>query len=944
MLENEQAFPSRLLRMGSHEAVGAEASAVDPSKINQHVVGLPDQPRVMTDAEVGDQLGDPFALGVLRRGVFPSTVDEIFAALDAGAPQLTRQESYLIAEGGQIRFEEGVDKGGSRLLIVRFDSSTGAAELMMSVLLPPGTSPRRDDILIEILAWDPSNRTFHYYQRQQGAWFWCGQSDMALEEPTRGHGPFDSHVNGYPLMKELKTPWVHWHGPGRGIAETAFAPDDPLVADPLFRAKDHAFNFEVQVMRPMCERWNTARFDKLLAAPSPNLTSALREVIETTNVNLVSTHKEWSRIGEDGDLDDIAPTFFFDQDCFAELGVAPTVPSLQLSRDRYAALAATHDLRVRGQGVDVAGDVPFCFTVPERAFEDVLVVRELVRRQLLSDRFAACLLMVDFPNPLFSARRASLLEHLPPTVAMADGPFPVDVVAVPALEAAAPSDPAAEEFMASWRLGDQWRTTFVERLTEFIAMVAAQLGTDDGSDAVFRLAESRRREFRRRPLAEFNLSLPVAVGIPESAPPLEMLADGSIQEKSAPAGLSRGVTGTDADDAPTGGGIVDGTAGTETPSTAKSAGEDAPAQEVLNVTLESFMPPGGLADLTEAGTAVWSSHVETLIAEGTVGDANRPGDSPRPQFFNPIGVTLGAETATRELSWGAFPRKLARRPAPEKWRLAEARAAQEEYCEWAAQTDADGTIVRFHFTTEFDDFFHLLANDNPDRLVELYSEVVGGAVRRDDLLRPDGRYRPENPWNLVGALHMVQRHNTLPAAVQLVAQSTILRDSGEGVLTDANDLIRCGIAADPDRNSDPLLVTEVNALARAGALVTFADPVGIYIHRFRSDGIEAPDGTDPRAFWRITRGSEGMGLHAVFEVPPDAGFKMTDLTVAGVPLTSPSQIAERVDVKITAIAHETGKHKAEVRSCAGSGGGLESLAGPAPVSVRDLVRRATATR
>lgn len=941
MSEEERAFPSRLLRMGSNEAVGADAAAVDPRKINQHVVGLPDQPHVMTESEIAAQLGDPFAVGVLRRGVFPSTLDEVFAALDDGAPQLSRQESYLVSEGGQICFEEGLDKGGSRLLVVRFDERTDAAELMMSVLLPPGASPRREGILLEVLAWDPTNRTFHFYQRQEGAWFWCGQSDMALEEPTRGNGPFDSHVNGYPLMKELRTPWVHWHGPGLGIAETAFAPDDPLVTDALFTSKDHALNLEMQVVRPMCERWNTARFDKLVEAATPNVALALRQVVDTTIVNLVSTHKEWSQIAEGDDLDDIPPTFFFDQDCFAEVGVAPTVPQFRLDRNRYATLVSTHDLRVRGQGVDRPGDLPFCFTVPERAFEDALVVRELLRRQLMSDRFAACLLMVDFPNALFSPRRSALLKHLPTTLDVAAGTFPLDTVAVPTLEAAVATDPAAEEFIAGWRLGDGWRGMFSDRLSAYLSAVAARLGTDDGSDAIFRLAESRRREFRRRPLAEFDLSLPVAVAIPPSASALELAEDGSVRPKTAAVG-GAGENAAVADDLRT--------EPSDVVSPPDDVAEAASVEPAVSTGAEQdavgrFAPPGQLDDLTDPGLADWSTHVATLLDEGTEGDANTPGDSPRPQFFNPLGVTFGANTATRELSWGAFPRKLARRPSPERWRLAEARAAQEEYCEWAAQTDGDGRIVRIHFTTEFDDYFHLLARDNPDRLVEIYSETVGEPVPRADLLRPDRSYRPDNPWNLLAALHMVQRNNTLPAAVLLVAQSTILREGADGMLTDANDLIRCGIAADSDRNSDPLLVTEVNALARAGALLTFADPVGIYIDRFRSDGIVAPDGTDPETFWRITRGADGFALHAVFEVPDGAAFQIADLTVGGVPLRSPSQIAERVDVKVVAVAHETGKHKSEPRPCGEtSAGGLEALDAPAPMSVRELVRRAAASR
>ena len=63
-------------------------------------------------------------------------------------------------------------------------------------------------------------------------------SHHALEDATRGKGPFDSHVNGSMVMKELRSPWIHWHAPQAGINEEAFAPDDPLRDEPLFRPGD----------------------------------------------------------------------------------------------------------------------------------------------------------------------------------------------------------------------------------------------------------------------------------------------------------------------------------------------------------------------------------------------------------------------------------------------------------------------------------------------------------------------------------------------------------------------------------------------------------------------------------------------------------------------------------------------------------------------------------
>jgi hypothetical protein len=48
---------------------------------------------------------------------------------------------------------------------------------------------------------------------------------------------------------------------------------------------------------------------------------------------------------------------------------------------------------------------------------------------------------------------------------------------------------------------------------------------------VFQLAESRRREFRKRPLAEFRLTTPIT-NIAEDAELLEFAADGTVRPKN----------------------------------------------------------------------------------------------------------------------------------------------------------------------------------------------------------------------------------------------------------------------------------------------------------------------------------------------------------------------------------------------------------------------------
>jgi len=521
-------FPTRWLNVEA--SAGLAAATIDPKKINQHIAGLPDGKRVMTAVEVAKLLQDPFATLVLRRGIFPKHLGEILIAFNAhnGKPKgLPETSSFLIAEGGQIPFKAGVDKGSSRLITVR-STAAGSPEVMISTLLGAGVDPRSEQVINEVQAWDPVNRTMHFYQRQSGAWFWCGQSDMALVTPTRGEGAFDSHVNGYPLMKELQTPWVHWHGPGLAISETAYAANDPLPTDPLFVNRDHALNFERIVIRPLMERWNTARFEKHVKQGTlTRVRSFVAQLLEPTNANLISTHTQWSDVAANREvLDDLPPSFFFDIEGLvttAELTVS--VPPLVMTGERYAALVDKYDLRVRGGSVDFAGDVPFAFTVPERAEEDQLAARILVERGVISPRLAACLLMIDFPNPVGSKRRAALLAFFPDTVRLAAKP-PLDKAFVDAVTAATPSTPSTSperEFLANWKLGpDDWKSAFEARLTAYLAALAKRLNTNAGCDAVFRLAESRRREFRNRPIAEFDLSLPRAVKIPATAKRLAM--------------------------------------------------------------------------------------------------------------------------------------------------------------------------------------------------------------------------------------------------------------------------------------------------------------------------------------------------------------------------------------------------------------------------------------
>src|SRR5262245_3273270 len=337
-------------------------------------------------------------------------------------------------------------------------------------------------------------------------------------------------------MSELKAPWIHWHSQSAGIRDEALAPDDPLRSDPIWKARTGAEHLETDVVRPGIQRWNDARLracqrdGKLTRLPE-----FLRQVLDTTTVNLASSPVE-SRELAAGEPVPLPITFFVDSDALVdELGLDPGLAApLTVDGAHYRECLRRYEVGITDGDYRFPGDTHFAFVVPERAFEDLLVLRSLRGLGLLPDKLAAALLMVDFSNPVFSPRRAALLRHVPSQAVVGAGSdFPARFVA--AVEAAAgglAADSPEHELLAHWRLPDAtWRRVHEARLAAFFAALALRLGDADGFVPLFALAESRRRQFRKWKLAEFRLTTPIT-NIPEDAPPLELLPDATVRTRS----------------------------------------------------------------------------------------------------------------------------------------------------------------------------------------------------------------------------------------------------------------------------------------------------------------------------------------------------------------------------------------------------------------------------
>jgi hypothetical protein len=529
-------------RVGSGKARSAFARAavpagIDSERIHRFVLGIDKAPRVMSDEEAAEELNDPFATLLLRQGIFPADVNAILDAIDAAVSDdhpLHRksQGSFIVGEGSQIPWsnETASLSRGLRLVVTRGRNKE------IDLLISTAATGDPADRFLQVIGWDERKGVFHYYEHEQGSWVWAGNSLHALDPKARGRGPFDSHVNGALVMKELKFPWVHWKSVAASVPPEVFAPDDPARDDRLFTDASGAEFLETSVVIPGVERWTTARFAQRIPEDGEiqDVPILMDQLFTTTTVNLVSSSRESRTIGAEKNVD-LPSTFFVDSDTLstAPIGLAAP-PGFSVSGKVYLDTLKRFGVALVDGDFRQEGDTHFAFVVPERAFEDLSVVRRLVTIGVLSPRFVACALMVDFPNPVFSRRRAALAERVRVTATRTAGSSDLVDQAVKAMTSAADSSEegsAEREFMANWELGeDGWRSEFDSRLDAYYSALNTRLADAAGFDDVFRLAESRRRRVFSTDLSERRPLLFARTNLPADAAELVMQTDATVVE------------------------------------------------------------------------------------------------------------------------------------------------------------------------------------------------------------------------------------------------------------------------------------------------------------------------------------------------------------------------------------------------------------------------------
>jgi hypothetical protein len=240
---------------------------------------------------------------------------------------------------------------------------------------------------------------------------------------------------------------------------------------------------------------------------------------------------------------------------------------------------------------------------------------------------------------------------------------------------------------------------------------------------------------------------------------------------------------------------------------------------------------------------------------------------------------------------------------------------QDEYCEWVVRRNTENKITAVVFTSEppeYYDFQFYHSAESRDLLVALYREITGvAAITINDLLDANGEYDWWNRYNNEFAVHMQQPNNTLGAQVNIVSRSCIRRVNRLGnPITDALGLIRCGRYGDPVRQSDPRIGHAINTVAQENRFLTIENPVGLYMSNVDWNGWTTPDGTDPKTFWTVVRGSQEADpnksyiVRATFAVPVDKGYTVSDIQIGGERIEFGAQIASRINVRVAVLVSD----------------------------------------
>jgi len=198
-------------------------------------------------------------------------------------------------------------------------------------------------------------------------------------------------------------------------------------------------------------------------------------------------------------------------------------------------------------------------------------------------------------------------------------------------------------------------------------------------------------------------------------------------------------------------------------------------------TITRFSTPAKIRELHGSGQSqfddLWHTHLEAFTRQAICGDPwSKAGMSHEFYYYNPTSTLIAGAVQLAMISWIAFPNRLNqyfgtatalpsnpyKLPQNYLWELADQgfyddeagqrhtfpaipenacpqadwkgplhrfgpygpRGWQDEYCEWSVTRNAQGKLARVDFVCENPEYWHVLWRVNPERVAQLYRNVL----------------------------------------------------------------------------------------------------------------------------------------------------------------------------------------------------------------------------
>lgn len=236
---------------------------------------------------------------------------------------------------------------------------------------------------------------------------------------------------------------------------------------------------------------------------------------------------------------------------------------------------------------------------------------------------------------------------------------------------------------------------------------------------------------------------------------------------------------------------------------------------------------------------------------------------------------------------------------------------QEEYVEWAVFRDANGEIDEIVFTTEFREYFAILAGVSAAGIIEAIKELTPGAdptvreiygVANVDAMPSMERQNrflrqlPNNPWNngRKGIMALTLRANSFGALFGLAIDCGIKKENLPSDQVCGN----IGDACVPGRQSDPRICTVCQEQVRNAKVFALDDPIGIFISNLIGNWtvgntqIPINDPAQNQGRWQVTRN----GRRARLKVGGPQRLKLDND-----PITTGAQVADKLFVAANVV-------------------------------------------